>query len=306
MVSSKILLMQELTKTFIFSGHETFPLRQLWLRKAYDAVANYPTAAPKNIFSDHDAIVRFGVGRNMVSSIKHWAIASNFMEEHESGFRPTVEAEIVFGKEGKDQYCEHPATIWLIHWFLAGRGNRSTTWHWVFNRMQSQTFTREDIVKGLSEFVQKNQLRATETTLRRDVECCIKSYVPNLGGESAEDVAEPILGELGLIQQGRKGVFEFRRGPKHTLPDELFVYALLDFWSRRDGNSSTISFDTVAVDYGSPGRVFKLDENGVADRVLNLEALTKGALRWSDTAGMRQIIKVKDIDPHAMLKAAYD
>ncbi|WP_221035896.1 DUF4007 family protein [Pseudomonas savastanoi] len=24
-----------------FSGHETFPLRQLWLRKAYDAVAYY-------------------------------------------------------------------------------------------------------------------------------------------------------------------------------------------------------------------------------------------------------------------------
>jgi len=297
--------MQDPTQTYIFSGHETFPLRQLWLRKSYDAISKFSPVAPKALFTDHDAIVRFGVGRNMVSSIKHWAIASNFMEEHDSGFRPTVEAKIIFGDNGCDLYCEHPATVWLIHWFLAGRGNRSTTWHWLFNRMQSQTFTREDVLRGLSEFVQQNKLRATETTLRRDVECCIKSYVPNLGGESAEDVAEPILGELGLIQQGRKGVFEFRRGPKHTLPDELFVYALLDFWSRREGNSSTISFDSVALDYGSPGRVFKLDENGVADRILNLENLTKGALRWSDTAGMRQIIKIKEINPHVMLKAAY-
>lgn len=297
--------MNDISKHYIFSGHETFPLRQLWLRKAYDAISKFPSAAPKNIFSDHDAIVRFGVGRNMVSAIKHWALAANFMEEYDSGFRHTAEAEIVFGKNGHDPYCENPATVWLIHWFLAGRGKRSTTWHWLFNHVQSQTFTREDVIRGLDEFVKKNQLRATETTLRRDVECCIKSYVPNLGGESAEDVAEPILGELGLIQQTRKGIFEFRRGPKHTLPDELFVYALLDFWTRREGNSSTISFDTVAVDYGSPGRVFKLDENGLADRILNLEALTRGALRWSDTAGMRQIIKVREINSHTMLKAAY-
>ncbi len=129
--------------------------------------------------------------------------------------------------------------------------------------------------------------------------------MPNLGGDSAEDVAEPILGELGLIQQGGKGIFEFRRGPKHTLPDQLFAFALLDYWTRRAPNVSTMSFDTAAHDFGSPGRVFKLDENGVADRVLNLEYITKGALRWSDTAGMRQIIKVRDIKPLSLLKAAY-
>lgn len=292
-------------KSYIFSGHETFPLRQLWLRKAYDAISPYNNSAPKSVFSDHEAIVRFGVGRNMVSSIKHWAIASNFMEESNSFYRPTNEAELILGLNGLDPYCEHPATIWLIHWFLAGRGNRSTTWYWLFNHMHAQTFTREDVQKGLKEFVQEKQLRATEVTLKRDVECCVKSYVPNLGGESPEDVAEPILGELGLIQQGSRGVFEFRRGSKHTLPDELFAYALLDFWSRRSPSASTMSFDMVAQDYGSPGKVFKLDENGVADRVLNLESLTKGALQWSDTAGMRQIIKLKDIEPLSLLEAAY-
>jgi hypothetical protein len=294
-----------ITQTPIFSGHETFPLRQLWLRKAFDAVSGHSPSAPKSLFSDHEAIVRFGVGKNMVASIKHWAIATNFMEEHGAGFRPTEIADAVLGCDGLDPYCEHPATVWLIHWFLAGRGNRSTTWHWLFNHVSSQSFTREDILSGLSKFVLEHQHRATETTLRRDIECCIKSYVPNLGGDSAEDVAEPILGELGLIQQGGKGIFEFRRGPKHTLPDQLFVFALLDFWSRRAPNVSTMSFDTAAHDFGSPGRVFKLDENGVADRVLNIENTTHGALRWSDTAGMRQIIKVRDIQPLYLLKAAY-
>lgn len=54
-----------------FSGHETFPLRHLWLRKAYDAVKE---GAPRSIFTEPEAIITFGVGKNMVSSIRHWAL----------------------------------------------------------------------------------------------------------------------------------------------------------------------------------------------------------------------------------------
>ncbi|MBH1761596.1 DUF4007 family protein [Stenotrophomonas maltophilia] len=42
-------------------------------------------------------------------------------------------------------------------------------------------------------------------------------------------------------------------------------------------------------EYGSPGRVFKLDERGIEDRLSGLESLTDGQLRWTDTAGVRQV-----------------
>ena len=43
-----------------FSGHETFPLRQMWLKKAFDrAVAG---KVLKATFSDESAIADFGVG----------------------------------------------------------------------------------------------------------------------------------------------------------------------------------------------------------------------------------------------------
>jgi hypothetical protein len=51
----------------------------------------------------------------------------------------------------------------------------------------------------------------------------------------------------------------------------------------------TLSFESIAHDYGSPGRVFKLDENAVAERLMGLESLTRGVLRWSDSAGIRQV-----------------
>ena len=47
-----------------FAGHETFPLRLLWLKKAFDAVGDQADA---RTFQEQEAIARFGVGRNMGS-----------------------------------------------------------------------------------------------------------------------------------------------------------------------------------------------------------------------------------------------
>ena len=62
-----------------FSGHETFPLRQMWLKKVIEqAVGN---VVPKTAFADENAIAEFGVGKNMVASMRHWALACNVMTE---------------------------------------------------------------------------------------------------------------------------------------------------------------------------------------------------------------------------------
>ena len=59
------------------SGHETFPLRYGWLKKAFDAVQDSKdTEDNRTVFSGADAIARFGVGKNMVASMRHWANVS--------------------------------------------------------------------------------------------------------------------------------------------------------------------------------------------------------------------------------------
>ena len=66
-----------------FSGHETFPLRQLWLKKAYAAVRDIPhqeyIKESKGIFGER-GIMRFGVGKIMVDAIRHWALACGIIE----------------------------------------------------------------------------------------------------------------------------------------------------------------------------------------------------------------------------------
>src|SRR5690625_6536827 len=68
-----------------FSGHETFPLRYGWLKKCYDRVAETePEPDNKSLCWGDDAIARFGVGKNMVSSMRHWATVAGIIEDRKS------------------------------------------------------------------------------------------------------------------------------------------------------------------------------------------------------------------------------
>ena len=304
---------QTLTKTKLqFSGHETFPLRQLWLRKAYEAVTAAETVGSKNPFSDDDAIARFGVGKNMVSSMRFWATACQIIQDTDGGYEATELGDCLFNAEtGLDPFCERPATTWLVHWILASTPDRTSTWHFIFNHVAQQMFDRDGITAALTHMVCDQGQRVSAATLKRDVDCCLRSYVPRAGGTSPEEMSEPLLGELGLIQQNAKGAFEFRRGAKRSLPDGIFAYALLDYWQRLEHSGSVMAFDRVAHDYGSPGRVFKLDENAVADRLMALEGLSKNEIQWTEQAGIRQVTRsgmaLKDIEKFKLnlLRAAY-
>lgn len=299
--------------TVHFSGHETFPLRQMWLKKAFDQ-AVFGGQVPKAAFTDEKAIALFGVGKNMVSSIRHWALACGVLRESSDdplSFEISPISNEILRDGGLDPYAENPSTAWYAHWWLAGKGNRATTWRWLFNNVTAPTFTRQELEAPLEDFARKldPKRRLSTSTLSRDLETCLRSYAPRFSGGSPEDFAEPLLGELGLLQEVHKGQYAFRRGPKVTLPDGLFAYALLDYWDSTARDLSSMAFETIAYAEGSPGRVFKLDEDSVADRLMGLSDLTEGFLAWTDTAGLRQLHKkAGDSDDlrREMIRRAYD
>lgn len=282
-----------------FSGHETFPLRYGWLKKAFDRVAETEDQSENRIdcWGD-DAVARFGVGKNMVASMRHWAKFSGVIEEPTVNSVQTTElGRLLFGPRGLDPYMEHPATLWLIHWQLAGHEDK-TTWFWAFNHYPAITFERGSLIKKLDRLAKDcNWKRVANTTIKNDVACFIRTYVARKpeGKIGHDDALESPLTELGLIKAiGKKDGFRFVRGSKSTLGDGIFTYALIDFWTRYS-NVSTLSFEAIAHAPGGPGRVFLLDENDVADRLSTLADTTHGVLRWSETAGLKQVVRNADI-----------
>jgi hypothetical protein len=292
-----------------FSGHETFPLRQMWLKKAFDKADN-DGFIPKATFADESAIAAFGVGKNMVSSIRHWALACGIMSEEKDGFYVHDLAREILHNEGLDPYAENPATAWLAHWQLAGNGRRSTTWYWLFNHVTAPTFTRQELEEPLARFGRERDAkhRLSTSTISRDLETCLRSYAPRTSGGSPEDFAEPLLGELGLLQEVHKGQYAFRRGPKTSLHNGVFTYALMDFWDHVADGQSSLAFEAITYAEGSPGRVFKLDEESIAQRLIKLDSFTGGKLAWTDSAGLRQVHRktMSKEDRKEMVRRSYE
>ena len=136
------------------SGHETFPLRYGWLKKAFDAVAEREGKGyERSVFLADDSIARFGVGRNMVGSMRHWATAAGVIAD--DGCKTTRLGRFLFDAGGLDPYMEDPVTAWLIQWMLSGNP-RNTTWYWAFSYYPALTFDRDALVRGIEKLVKEH------------------------------------------------------------------------------------------------------------------------------------------------------
>jgi len=298
-----------------FSGHETFPLRYGWLKKVYDAVrANESQHIDtKLVFSADEAIAQFGVGKNMVVSMRYWALATGTLAEvraHLGPYETTEVAARIFAEEGLDPWMEDPTTLWYLHWHLASTPERTSTWYWVFNHCPYATFDRPLVVEHLGQICAERNLKVAKATLKRDVECFVRTYVERPGSGTKEETLECPLTELSLVRAaGRRDSFQIMRGAKATLNRGLFAYAIAMYWQRSHRAARTLSFNSIMHEPGSPGRVFALDEDSLANYLMGLDSETDGAIVWSETAGMRQLVCTIDpgeIDRQALLLAAYN
>ncbi|BCA81008.1 DUF4007 family protein [Desulfuromonas sp. AOP6] len=280
-----------------FSGHETFPLRYGWLKKCYDRVSETEQESNNKLLCwGDDAIARFGVGKNMVSSMRHWAVVAGIIDEpsNTNMVKSTSLGQLLFGEHGVDPYLENQNSLWLIHWKLATQ-KKKTTWYWAFSYYSAVTFDRDKLIKRL----QRDWPNVAQATIKNDVGCFIRTYAaqPSSSKSGRDDSLESPLTELGLIKPvSKRDEFRFVRGQKTTLGEGAFVYALLEFWREFSPASSTLSFEAIAYEPGSPGRVFLLDENDVADRLSDIANVTNNALRWSETAGLKQVVRSSNFD----------
>ena len=105
------------------------------------------------------------------------------------------------------------------------------------------------------------------------------------------------MSELGLVYKiSERKKFGFNCGPKPTLSKRVFYYTLMEFWLNSGGESS-LAIDSILHDPGSPGRVFKIDKQALAEIIDSAYIDTKGALDWTQTAGLSQLMLRDGLDP---------
>lgn len=290
-----------------FAGHETFSFRYSWLKKGVDLLAEDP-----EVFQHPAAVVRLGVGKNMVGSIRYWCLATRLAEEEPGArsrrLKPTELGRRLLADNGWDPFLEDDATLWLIHWNLASAGARLATWYWAFNRFHEYAFTRSSAMESLLRDLQlMGWSDISQATIKRDVDCFVQTYLSRRKLNIDESMECPLTGLSLLIQEPDSDRMRFSIGPKESLPVEIFAYALTQFWRRTDQNKNALELREIIRAEGSPGLVFKLDQESVLGYLDRLDEATSGLLVFEDTPLVRRVVRrcESSIEPTCFLEAYY-
>ena len=182
-----------------FSGHDTFPFRYAWLTK----LVHYLEDGNKRKIKEFEqnklsTIADFGIGLNMVKSIRHWSIATKICDKE---FKLTDFGKMIFSKSKSfDPYLEKSETLWLLHWKLASEPSL-TTWYYIFNYHPSIIINKEKIINELISIGKFSKWKGmSPNTIKRDLDCFMRTYTfSSKKGEITEDSIECPLAELGLI-----------------------------------------------------------------------------------------------------------
>lgn len=274
-----------------FARHETFHPRYGWLKKGFDAASTDPT-----IFNRDDAPVLLGVGKNMVRSIRYWCLAFKVLEEEKGKrgmVRPTEFGTLLLAEPcGLDPFMESTSTLWLLHWKLLAPPCQATAWHFVFNSFHRTEFTVSDLTSGLIDYVEEvfPRYRLAQSSVKKDVNCIVRMYgEPNDISMVKEETIDSPFTELGLIKRGlEKTQFRFSIGEKISLPDSVVVSSCLEYAGSLSREARTASLTNLAYSPGSPGQVFKLDEQSLYAAIERIAA-NFDDISLSETAGLIQL-----------------
>jgi hypothetical protein len=283
---------------FSFSGHEKFHCRQFWLKKGYDFVRSGKK------FSDDDAVVALGVGKNMVSSIRYWMKAFDLVDDQE---QPNDLAHYIFGDDGKDPYLEDEGTIWLLHYHLV-TGGKATLYSLFFNEFRKERieFTKEQVLSFLRRKCDEWGVTVSLNSLNADIDVFIKTYLrPKKKLKDIEDDFSGLLIDFGLVQaldkSGSELWYKVESNEREDIPVEILLYAILD-----QESDSSISFRDLLNGENSVGVVYAMNESGLTKKIQDILARFPTQVVFSDDAGIRELQFKEQFDKHALLNMYYE
>ena len=269
------------TIKYVFSGHDSFHCRQLWLKKGYDFVQGH------NNFNDDDAVVKLGVGKNMVSSIRFWLKAFNIIDQNDV---PTSFGNLLFDEEvGLDPFLEDQASLWLLHYQLV-KTKYASIYNLVFNEFRKEKlfFKKETFVNYIKRVGENNpKLSINEKTVAKDFMVFVNLYKHEFDSRAIEDSFSGILSELELLKisgVGKEEQFYIENNERDSLPEAVVLYAIVENLSY--GNS--ISLNSLEYDLDGVGSIFALNRSGLVSKIAGVVE-EYDDITYTDHAGVKEL-----------------
>jgi hypothetical protein len=279
-----------------FAKHETFHLREGWLFKGLAAIKEASeTDAPYNFFLEKDAPEKLGMGRNMVRSLRYWMQATGLAIEQFEG--RSVPRLTEFGETvwQCDPYLEDEITLWLLHYYLASNQTEATSWYWFFNHYAPVSFSDKQAVEALQNWVitVEPERRVARSSLRKDVSCLLRTYLPDERGSNPENLLESPLARLEILTQFGEGAqkrYQWQKSNVNRLDPLILLYVLVDRQNQQRPSTQEVRLSQALQEPMNVGRIFNLTTAVLTDLIA---ALNKEHSDWSvrfvRTAGLDQL-----------------
>lgn len=289
-------LSKQMGNKYTFSGHETFPCRNLWLKKGYDFVAN------GGDFNAPDAVVTLGVGKNMVSSIRFWLKAFGMTMED----KPTEMARKLFDDGGWDPYCEDELTLWLLHYQLVTT-DEASLYKIVFqgHQRRNREFDKAQLQHYVEVTCKNDGYDVNKGTLSKDINILFQNYIYPDNLTNPERYSNLLIG-LRLLRYLRKDerindktveIYGFTDVKPDNIPEEVILYALLDHQKQESILSNDILTDIALT--------FCMSMNNFTKVVSLLAVQYPDIIAYTDNSGIRNVHFVGKADTASVLENYY-
>lgn len=276
---------------YSFSGHESFQCKSLWLKRGYD----YLLAGGK--FNDADSVVKLGVGKNMVASIRFWLRAFSLTTADEL----TPLAKYIFDDvNGRDKFTEDMNTLWILHYLLVKSGNAS-----IYNLLflEYQREKKEFSKSELQTFIkrkcsvpeQKNVYN--ENTVKKDIGVLLKNYIAPTDLKTIEDFSALLL-DLNLITRREADRYVFRQVKNTEISAEVLLYAMIDF-SNKDKTLSLDKLQALAL-------IFCMPLPDLIEAIKRIESKYSRSIVFTDNSGVKNVQLLAELEPSTILDSYYN
>lgn len=299
------------TTAFRFGGHQSFALRSAWLPKAVSAIESGidPLSDPLH------GVVELGLGKNMVEALRCWIDAFGVARRAPNGeWELTPEGSLIFGSGGADRFLEDHQTLWWLHWTIATRTTpRFFAWELLANRWSEPDFTPSRIVNEFLREAENSARQLSPISARQHFDVWLQTYLPGRTGRGEEGLDSP-LASLGLIRVAgdrerpddrREPIYAFTRVQRTTLSQETLRYALATWWQAQAADEDTASLRELTYGRASPGRVFRLDEGEMRDRLFALDRDLGSGFTVRESANQLMVMRTAELKPIEILRGIY-
>ncbi len=286
--------MEKVKVKYRLQGHEKFPLREGWINKGLMEVNS-----DKLIFLSKEAPDEFGIGTNMVKSLRYWMRALGLFESD------TARGSIL-SNEGKmilnyDPYLEDLFSLWVMHSYIAKNKDEATSWYLYFNHCDAETLSKDQIehilCRELIKYIGNDDF--SDKSLKNDIDVLLNMYSKDKGATDPEEKNSSPFAQLGLIKKVENQYVK-------TSPDlrNINEWVVLYELSQLMMDKDSISIEQVSNGEYSLSAIYHMGSVVTNSFLDKLDAL--GYIRVDRTAGLDMVYRLMEFTKESVIEDYFE